>query len=65
MNYNVEIINPHTDERRQVLVELSTEQTKTATEAPCLQTYVQSFVWPNLPDGFIPLGNGVRPVTLQ
>jgi hypothetical protein len=65
MNFEVGIVNPRTSEQRRLIVELSSEQAAAAKSAPCLQSYVQLVAHPQIPQGFLPIGNGVRPVTLQ
>jgi hypothetical protein len=65
MNYEVALVNPSTSEQRKILVELSRQQAADAKAAPCLQAFVQAIARPEIPAGFMPLGNGVRPVTLQ
>jgi hypothetical protein len=65
MNYEVALVNPATSEQRKILVELSRQQAADAKAAPCLHTFVQNIARPEIPEGFMPLGNGVRPVTLQ
>jgi hypothetical protein len=63
--YEVAIINPKTGAERKILAELSIEQVEAAKASPCFQRFVQSLVRANIPAGFMPLGNGVKPVTLQ
>jgi hypothetical protein len=65
MNYQVAIINPRTNEQRKILVELSAERAEAAKASPCFQAFVQNIVRPDIPDGFMPLGGGVKAVTLQ
>jgi hypothetical protein len=64
-NYEVEVVNPRTNEQRKIFVEMSPHQAAAARSAPCLQTFVQTIARPEIPDGFMPIGNGVRPVTMQ
>ena len=65
MNYEVAIINPKTSEQRKIPVELSLDQVEAAKASPCFQSFVQTLARPDIPDGFMFAGNGVRPVTLQ
>jgi hypothetical protein len=65
MMYEVALVNPKTNEEKKIVVELSPEQAEAAKASPWLQTYVQGLAWVNIPDGFMPIGGGVRPVTLQ
>jgi hypothetical protein len=65
MNYEVAIINPKTNEERKILAELSPDQAEAAKASPCFQSFVQSIVRADIPAGFMPIGNGVNPVTLQ
>jgi hypothetical protein len=64
-NFEVEVVNPRTNEQRKILVELSPRQAEVAITAPWLPEYVQALAKPRIPEGFLLLGNGVRPVTLQ
>ena len=65
MNFEVAIVNPRTSEQRKILAELSAEQVAAAKASPCFQTFVQNIVRPDIPDGFMPIGNGAKAVTLQ
>ena len=65
MMFSVALVNPKTNEQRTITVSLSPEQIAAAKSSPCEQTYVQGVARPDIPDGFMPLGNGVRRVTLQ
>jgi hypothetical protein len=65
MNYEVAIINPKTNEERTILAELSVDQADAARASVCLQSFVQNIIRPDIPSGFMPLGNGVKAVTLQ
>jgi hypothetical protein len=65
MNYEVALVNPKTSEQKTIVVELSTDQASAAKSSPCLNSFVQAIAWPDIPAGFLPVGNGVRPVTLQ
>lgn len=64
-SFEVEAINPRTGEHRKILVELSSKQAEAAISAPWLTEYVQALAKSLMPDGFLPLCNGVRPVTLN
>jgi hypothetical protein len=63
MNYEIAIVNPRTNEERKILAELSLDEVDAAKASPCFQSFVHNIVRPDIPDGFLPLGNGVRPVT--
>ncbi|MGY2906557.1 hypothetical protein [Bradyrhizobium sp. URHC0002] len=65
MNYEVRVVNPKTNEECKIVVSLSPEQVKAMKGLEWAQEYVQALARPNIPRGFIPLGNGVRAVTLQ
>jgi hypothetical protein len=65
MMYEVALVNPKTNEEKKIVVTLSHEQAEGAKVSPCLQTYVQGVAWADIPDGFMPIGGGVRPVPLQ
>ena len=65
MNFEIGFVNPKTNEEKKIVVELSPKQAAAAKEAPCLQTYIQTIAQDRRPQGFLFLGNGVRPVTLQ
>jgi hypothetical protein len=65
MNYEVGIVNPRTGEERKILAELSLEQVDAAKSSPCFQSFVQNVARADIPDGFMPMGNGVKAVTLQ
>ena len=65
MNYEVAIINPRTNEERKIIAELSTDQLAAAEASPCFQSFVHSLVRADIPAEFMPIGNGVKPVTLQ
>lgn len=65
MNYEVAIINPKTNEERKILAELSINQVDAANASICFQSFVQSLVRAAIPEGFMPMGNGVKAVTLQ
>jgi hypothetical protein len=59
MMYKVTIVNPRSGEESVIHVFAE----KAAVDAsPCGQTYVQTIARPEIPDGFLPIGNGVRPV---
>jgi hypothetical protein len=62
MMYEVRLVNPKTNEERTVTVFAD----RTAAEgSPCLHTYVQTIARPDIPAGFMPISNGVRPVVLS
>ena len=63
MNFEVAIVNPRTSEQRKILAELSAEQVAAAKASPCFQTFVQNIVRPDIPDGFMPIGNSTAPFT--
>lgn len=63
MNYEVAIVNPRTNEQRNVFVTLSADQVDAAKASPCEQSFVQRLASSEIPAGFLPIGNGVRPVT--
>ena len=65
MNYEVALVNPKTNEHKNIIVALSPEQVAGAKAAACLQSFIQGIARPEIPDGFLPIGNGVRAVTLQ
>jgi hypothetical protein len=65
MNYEVALVNPKTSEQKKIIVALSPEQVADAKAAACLQTFIQGIARLEIPDGFMPAGNGVRAVTLQ
>jgi hypothetical protein len=65
MNYQVAVVNPRTSEERKIVVSLSPEQVDAVNALTCWQEYVQALAKPDMPAGFLALGNGVRPVTLQ
>jgi hypothetical protein len=65
MMYEVALVNPKTNEQKNIVVTLSLEQAEGAKASPCLQTYVQGVAWVDIPEDFMPMGNGVRPVPLQ
>ena len=60
MIYEVRLVNPKSN----------AEQTITVSADPpadgvCLQTHVQAIARPDIPAGFMPIGNGVRPALVQ
>jgi hypothetical protein len=57
--YHVRLVNPRTSEERTMTV---LANSVAAEAAPCFHTYVQEIARPDIPDGFIPIGSGVRPV---
>jgi hypothetical protein len=62
MMYEVRLVNPRTSEEKTVTVFAD----RTAAEAaPCFQTFVQAAARPDIPAGFMPIGNGVRPAALS
>jgi hypothetical protein len=63
MNYEIEIVNPKTNEQKKIVVELSPDQLAAAKASPYLETYVVDIARPQIPDGFLPIGQRVRPVT--
>jgi hypothetical protein len=63
MNYEITLVNPKTNEQRKILVELSPDQLAAAKSAPYLEMYVVDIARPQIPDGFMPIGQRVRPVT--
>ena len=65
MTFEVNVINPKTAEQRVVLVTLSRDQFDGLNASACQQSFVQSLAASEIPFGFMPLGNGVRTVTLQ
>jgi hypothetical protein len=65
MNYEITLVNPKTSEHKKIIVALSPEQAADARAAACLQSFIQGIAHPEIPDGFMPLSNGVRAVTLQ
>jgi hypothetical protein len=65
MIYQVEIVNPKTNEQKKITVELSPEQADAAKASPCKMVFIQDLARPNMPDGFMPIGGRVNPVTLQ
>jgi hypothetical protein len=65
MNYEVALVNPKTSEQKKIIVALSPEQAADAKAAACLQSFIQGIARPEIPDGFMSAGNGVRAVTLQ
>lgn len=65
MNYEVAIVNPITSEERKVLAQLSLAQVEAAKASACFQSFVQNIVRAEIPNGFMPIGNGVKSVTLQ
>jgi hypothetical protein len=65
MIYEVDLVDPKTNEEKTIVVELLPEQAEGAKASSCLQTYVQGVARINIPDGFMPIGGRVRPVTLH
>jgi len=65
MNYEVAIINPRTSEERKIIAELSIDQVEAAKASPCFQSFIQNIVRPDIPNGFMAVGNGVKAVTPQ
>ncbi len=63
MNYEISLVNPKTNEEKKIVVELSPDQLTAAKASPYLETYVVNIARPQIPDGFMPIGNRVRPVT--
>jgi hypothetical protein len=63
--YEVKLVNPKTNEEKKIVVELSPEQASVAKASPWWQAYVQGVARVDIPEGFMPIGGGVRPVTLQ
>jgi hypothetical protein len=57
--YYVRLVNPKTSEERTITVLADAEA---AEAAPCLHTYIQAIGRPEIPDGFMPIGCGVRRV---
>jgi hypothetical protein len=55
MIYEVVVINPKTNEQRKITLAAIPPDPRM-----CLQTYVQYIARPEIPKGFLPLGNGVR-----
>lgn len=62
MTYEVALVNPKTGAQATMTVFADKGQ---AEASPCLQTYVQQIARPEIPAGFMPIGNGVKPATLQ
>lgn len=60
MIYEVRLVNPKTNEERKITI---------SAEPPaagiCLQTHVFAVARPDIPCGFMPIGNGVRELPLQ
>jgi len=65
VNYEILLVNPRTNEERKLTVELSPEQAKVAKEVEWSAAYVQALARPDIPPGYMPIGNGVRAATLQ
>ena len=65
MNYEVKLVNPKSNEERKVIVSLSPEQVTAVKGLECWMEYVQALAQPDIPEGFMPIGNGAKPVSLQ
>lgn len=63
MIYELDVVNPKTNEEKKITVELTPEQRAMATAIPIEQVYLQARQ--NMPEGFMPIGGRVRSVTLQ
>jgi hypothetical protein len=63
MIYEVDLVDPKTNEEKTIVVELPLDQRGAAEAMPIEQVYAQAFQ--NMPAGFMPIGGRVRPVTLQ
>jgi len=57
VKYEVALVNPKTNRTRKIVV---SAEPPSATED--LQNYVQTLARPNIPEGFMCLGGGVRPL---
>ena len=65
MNYKMELVNPITNEHRWILVSLSPAQDAAVKTLECAHLYLQALARPQIPEGFMHVDNGIRPVTLQ
>ena len=63
MIYQIDVINPKTNEERTITVELSSEQNVAARIGLDWMQKVWSFA--SLPAGFMPIGNRTRPLPLM
>ncbi|OPH83032.1 hypothetical protein [Nitrobacter vulgaris] len=57
MIYEVRCVNPRTNEERSITVKADPP-----AAGVCIQTYAQKLAKPILPAGYLPIGNGVRPL---
>jgi hypothetical protein len=60
--YHVRVVNPKTSEERTLTV---LADQAAAEASPCPQSFVQKIARSDIPAGFMPIGNGVRPVVKQ
>jgi|tagenome__1003787_1003787.scaffolds.fasta_scaffold20457415_2 hypothetical protein len=60
MIYEVRLVNPKTNEERKITVSAAPP-----AAGICLQTHVHAIAQPDIPAGFMLLGNGVRELPLQ
>lgn len=65
MIYEVALVNPKTNKQKKIFVTLSPDQVKGAKASPCEQCFIQDIARTDIPAGFMPIGNDVRPQKLQ
>jgi hypothetical protein len=64
-SYEVSLVNPKTSEERKIIATIPMDQVVTADASPCFQSFIHNIVRAEIPAGFMPLGNGVKPIILQ
>lgn len=64
MIYSLILVNPKTNEDREIFVSLTAARTAEAKASPCLEAFVCEAARPDMPEGFMGTGR-VREVRLH
>jgi hypothetical protein len=65
IKYELQVVNPRTNEQRKLQIDITADRVAAAASARCLDQFIWLTVLPDIPEGFLILGNSAHPVTLQ
>lgn len=60
MKYQIDVVNPRTNEEQQISVDMSELELARAKRSKCWMSAIQNIARPFIPHGFLPMGNRVR-----
>ncbi len=64
-SFEVWLVNPKTNEERKIIAKIPMDQVVAADASPSFQSFIHNFMRADIPAGFMPIGNGVKPIILQ